>query len=233
MLRVKQPAKPREVMKEHERWAGHITFLTITAALAAALMAAFAAIFADPGKIHGPKFLIVGAAFLAMLTLFFAIVASVHLSNYLVWCERLTASERTERARKITFASGAAFYCLGLSSFALFVFFCFTAFSPATESNQQTDAAAFDSINKAISEAAQSTKQSAFSADSAVKGIEKLLEGLKQLDARIVALEQYKQHSISTPESLPTDRLLTAREWQLVQAALERSPINLYHIRRP
>jgi hypothetical protein len=45
MLRIRAPAKPRETMKENERWAGHITFLTITSALAAALIAVFGVFF--------------------------------------------------------------------------------------------------------------------------------------------------------------------------------------------
>jgi hypothetical protein len=124
MLRPKAPAKPREAMKENERWAGHITFLTITSALAAALIAAFAVIFADPSKIPDvfAKILILLSALFVIVTLGFSLLASAHLSNYLVSSDQQSSAKRVQIGANITRAAGAAFFSLFISGVLLLAF---------------------------------------------------------------------------------------------------------------
>jgi hypothetical protein len=87
------PTNPRERMKENERFAGHIVFLTVGSAISAALIAALAAIFADPGKIRSldAKHVILGVGFSAVVGLVASLWASVKLSNYLVQADELSA----------------------------------------------------------------------------------------------------------------------------------------------
>jgi hypothetical protein len=126
MLRTKVPPKPREQTKDNERWAGHITFLTITSALAAALIAAFGVIFADPDKITSDtcaKVLILLAAFFSIVTLGCALWASAKLSDYLIWSDHTSVAERHPMAKRITRFAGGAFvaFCQFGLSFLIFV----------------------------------------------------------------------------------------------------------------
>ncbi len=131
MLIRKSPAALRPKMKENERWAGHITFLTITSALAAALIAAFAAIFADPDKIPDDttaRALILLAALFVISTLGLSLWASAGLSNYLILSDQMSYAERLKRGAKITFRAGAAFIILFISSVFMLAFLSWVAF---------------------------------------------------------------------------------------------------------
>jgi hypothetical protein len=118
------PTNPRERMKENERFAGHIVFLTIGSAISAALIAALAAIFADPGKIHSldAKHMILGVGFFAVVGLVSSLWASVKLSNYLVWADDLLADDRQKKAGQVTIYSGLASFALGISAVLLLLF---------------------------------------------------------------------------------------------------------------
>jgi hypothetical protein len=115
---------PRERMKENERFAGHIVFLTIGSAISAALIAALAAIFADPGKIRSldAKHVILGVGFFAVVGLVASLWASVKLSNYLVWADDLSAGDRHKKAGQVTIYSGLASFALGISAVLLLLF---------------------------------------------------------------------------------------------------------------
>ena len=136
MLRARTPAKPREQMKENERWAGYIVFLTVTSAIAAALIAGLAAIFADPSKIPSffSKGIVLLAALAVLITLVLSVYASVQLSNYLVWYDQWSASQRKEFGDKVSWYSGAAFIALLLGAGILFIFLLVALFveGPAT-----------------------------------------------------------------------------------------------------
>jgi hypothetical protein len=138
MLTARRPAEPRERMKENERWAGHIVFLTITSAIAASLIVALAAIFADPGKISGllSKILILLAALCVIAALGASLWASVQLSNYLVSTDSLSSTDRTNEAAKVTKYSAVALLTLFVSAVLLFCFLFFvTLFAKEKESS--------------------------------------------------------------------------------------------------
>jgi hypothetical protein len=111
-------------MKENERFAGHIAFLTINSAISAALIAALGAIFADPGKIHSldAKHTIIGVGIFAVLGLAASLWASVKLSNYLVWADELLAEDRRKKAAQVTRFLGVALFALGTSAVLLLIF---------------------------------------------------------------------------------------------------------------
>jgi Na+/melibiose symporter-like transporter len=112
-------------MKENERFAGHIVFLTIGSAISTALIAALAAIFADPGKIRSldAKHVILGVGFFAVAGLVASLWASVKLSNYLVSAdEASTDDRRKEKAAQVTIFSGLASFALGASAVLLLIF---------------------------------------------------------------------------------------------------------------
>ena len=131
MLSGRAPSRPREPMKESERWTGHVVFLTITSALAAALIAAFAAIFSDPDKIPGTgaKVLIVLAALFVVISLGTSLLASARLANYLIRADGMSWTERSARGAGITRVAGVAFFALFFSAAALLVFLVWVAFA--------------------------------------------------------------------------------------------------------
>ena len=141
MLRSKPPLKPRDLMKEHERWNGHLVFLTISTTLATALIAGLATIFSDPGKIQNyySRIFIVCAAFFVLLTLLASIFATAKLANYLVGGEAWPRERRRMKGKAITIWAGIAFYALFFSGLFLFLFFLWTVFLPREVARSQSE----------------------------------------------------------------------------------------------
>lgn len=181
------PANP-ERMKENERWAGHIMFLTIAAALAAGLIAAIGTILADPAKIAGPsaRYLVWAAAFFAVVTLGAAVIAAANLSNFLILSDQWSADERKRGSDRITQAAGIAFFALTASAVALLGY--------AVASLSADDKPARPTIITLEHDASEALAQTAKATTEIAAEIHVMRDDadqrLKQLEDRIRKLEQ-------------------------------------------
>jgi hypothetical protein len=113
-------------MKPHEKFSAHLQLISIIATLASAILAAVAALLADPKSAAELSKLaywyVIATTVLLVLTLTFSLYAAAALCNYLITYDKSSDAQRICRSRKITWRAGSAFFLLFFSALLLGAF---------------------------------------------------------------------------------------------------------------
>ena len=118
-------SSPAPKTSEKDKWSAHLEFCKLIITLATALLTATAVIYADSSKVPRgtSRYILLFCDVSLIATLGCSIMASIYLSNLLLYSDDPDVQALARRGAKVTKWAGSAFGFLMLSGLFLVVFF--------------------------------------------------------------------------------------------------------------